>query len=303
MSTTLRTNSDPTRTKTYRERLKRRYHSRWRDVRGAVRRELNDEAGLLADLNADRGVPSGQFRRWMEGLVEEEVLEPADPTDVRTGRHWTGPYVRDIYNAALNRAETQLRNIDFEDEVIGEATNIRQSEHQDTLRSEYVSTYTDTEDTVRDVISESTHEFREAFEEEDAARSDVVAAVNDRVDKVGETSTDRIAEYRGVETYNEALIASFGVAGVAAVGVAPEAVDSLRDVPADELEAGLREAELAIDELSDDALQWETAGDRRVCEQCRAIAGRTYSLEDIRERRVETPPIHANCRCVLVAVA
>ena len=40
--------------------------------------------------------------------------------------------------------------------------------------------------------------------------------------------------------------------------------------------------------------EWETAGDARVCEECGALEGRVYSLEEM-ENMI---PYHAQCRCI-----
>ena len=44
--------------------------------------------------------------------------------------------------------------------------------------------------------------------------------------------------------------------------------------------------------------EWQTAGDARVCEECSALEGRVYSLEEIGNMI----PLHPQCRCVALPV-
>lgn len=47
--------------------------------------------------------------------------------------------------------------------------------------------------------------------------------------------------------------------------------------------------------------RWDAAADRRVCEPCYRLDGKTAPVGGLFDGRLEHPPAHPNCRCALVA--
>lgn len=330
MTTKLRTNFDPTETTSLRERFESRYNSRWRNVRGEVRRELTDDRGIIHDLRADRGVGSRQFRSFLKRTIRSEIFEPVNPSLVRRGNHWTGAYIRDAYKKGLRSAKTQLKNLGASEEVADRATRIHRDPHQDGLRSQFIAIYDDTEDTFWSTTTDASREFKEAFEEGDSSASELVSVVNDRIDAKGQTSTSGSVHNRIVETYNGAMLVAFALGDVSAVGVIPESSESERvnsEVDFDksglldrtrehfdwagaraaidesvDLSETIPEGHLPEQEFAETVFDWVTAGDDRVCEMCQAASSGYYSLQEVLEGSVDTPPLHPRCRCSLVAI-
>lgn len=329
---TITTGRDPTRTKTLRERFRARYNARWRDVRGAARRELRDDRGLRGTLDASRTVAVFEFRTWLEREIEATVLEPESPSAIRRGYHWTGKYVRDAYKAGLRRAETQLRGLGYDEQTIARATNIRRDAHQSGLRSEFVGAYHDTEDACWRTVSATSKAFRDAFEERGEPQSEQIRLVTSEIASTGPTATDRDANTRIVETYNGALGVAFALAEVRSVGIQPESTartnayaDRIHATPRRErrrprvnfdwsgarkaiddetdLAETIPEGHLPEEDFDETVFEWQTAGDERVCEDCGIMSGTPYSLSEVLDRDGTFPPFHPRCRCSLVALS
>lgn len=317
----VQTRSDPTSTQTLRDRFQAKFRSRWTDVRGDVRRELRNSSGLLSRLESDRTVATDEFRAFIDRRIEESLYEPVRPSRVRQGFHWTGPYVRDAYKAGLDRAETQLTNLEYTDDEASAATAIHADDHQAALRDEYIAVFHDTETAYWDTVTAATRAFRDDWEQSDASVSETIADVNERVEAIGRNNSESAVENRIIETYNEALLTSFERADIDVVGVIPESVDEdeadrIRDNYLERQRANASTRERVSDyvrtRLGYDSqfrvhavgeLQFTTAGDERVCPECSLYGGQHFRISDIRAGNAPKPPLHPNCRCMLMATA
>lgn len=256
---------DPTRTQTMRERWVAEYNSRWRDARGGVRSELSDGRGLVTDDIPD-DLAETEFRSFLERQLNDDVVEPTPPSEYRRGAHWTGPRVRDAYDAGLSGAERELTAAGYTatTATVGAANGA----HRERRRQQYVQAYTATQDASAATVSDATRAFRQA-RRANLAKSKVAQRVNGRLDAVGQTRTAVVANTTTVESANWAAIESYDAAGV-------ERVEA--------------------------TVEWTTAGDNRVCPECQMLSGQTFSLSAVKSGDAPRPPVHPQCRCWLSPV-
>ncbi len=302
--------TDPTRSKTKRERWERDFNSRWQRVESEIRNKIENDSSLdPTNENISSGQQSADFHDMVEHTVENEVMKPMQSRHVRAGSHYTGKQVRNFYEHGLELADDVLREEGLEPPEQSGSDILRQERynpgfHMDFLEEEYVETYHDLESITNDVISDTTDRYQHsirgnmttAVSGTDLSVSEIggspsqIAApavlsllVLNRIDKVGRYGTKLIAQAKGIETINDAALNRYAELGIEEVGVDVEEV-------------------IVTDDLA--SAEWETAGDAAVCDECAALEGNIYPIEAIRGSadvgyEVPKPPIHPNCRCFI----
>lgn len=292
MSTT-----DPTRSTTRRRRMKQKFRSRWRDLRGDIRRELRQGSQFQPRNNESPSRQVADFRNWFEAQVTQGVIEPVTRTShVEHGAHYTGSWVRELYKHGIRLAEAELAKDDDYTKT-KPSTVLRKDfrrangpgSHQDELKELMVRVHQDLVDAGRAVVKDVSRSYRDKVQT-NASLSETISAVNDRIDKVGQNRTDLIASTISVLIINRATLQQYESAGVKHVGVAPERLSGTE----------LNQSQPAPPE--GDGGQWATAGDERVCPECAALAGQVFSIEDIRNGDAPMPVrnTHPGCRCFIV---
>lgn len=291
---------DPTETSTNRRGWVRDFNGRWRRVRGAVRQRISEDGARLLN-DRDQALAVSEFRRFLQRATEDELLEDTSPRNVRDGKHWTAGRIRDAYRTGLRLAERNLTSAGLDADAAERVTRETHQRHDEELRGQYVVTVNDIEDAVSAAVKDASRTFREQVRES-AAKAATTGAVNGRLDAVGQTRTKAIANTRTTEAVNIAALTAYEVAGVEAVGVQPEAqpADTNTNYAAccatDDHDHRVRV------NASEGAgqVQFVTAGDDRVCPECRLLAGATFSISEVKANQSSLhPPIHPSCRCML----
>jgi hypothetical protein len=286
---------DPTRSQTKRSNWQRRFHSRWRTVRGDIRSLIEGDRHYRPRSDLDRDADSAQiadFREWLEEELEEEIVEPIAHRGIRNGRHYTAPFVQALYVHGIDRADTELRRAGWDFDGPDPEAPLQFDHHEEALAGLFVETYQDIEDAARGAEQEATRAYRDSVHE-DGSISETVDAVNDRVDKTGRYRTDLVAAALGVVTVNRAALNRYEEAGVEEVGAHIEV-----DIDVEEID----EPDDPDDPDDPDEYDFRTAEDHRVCSTCRTYAaGGPYRIEDIRSGEAPMPvrDTHINCRCFL----
>lgn len=305
---------DPTRSVTRRRRFVREFRGRWRDLRGAIRDAIdrNDQFGLSDDdgspaTETAAAAALARFRRWLRQTVEEIVVEPAPIGKVKEGMHWTAQFVRSAFEHGIGRADAGLRAAGYETPEISPAAAILKDRHQEELRGEFVRTYhavLNAADAVVKDLSQTLDELQEAG----ASRREIADTLNERIETVGPNShTDALAHGVIVVAINRASLVRYRAAGVEAVGAV--------------VEETVAEGEASVEvsgPVSDDpeavsagapadpsrGVRWRTAGDNRVCPECRALAGETWPLSAYESGDAPIPvkDTHLRCRCWLAPI-
>lgn len=272
---------DPTRSKTKRDQLARQFRKRWRAVRGAVREELSNDSYYRPQNSLEQSRQVADFREWFEQTVNEEVVEPMSQRGVRNGAHWTSTHVDQLYLHGLRNARRELDRAGYETADTSPEAIARAGHHQEARQQQYLETYQDVEDAARATEQEATREYRQGVRE-GVAVGVVLKSINDRVEKTGRYRTDLVAQSKGVQTVNDAAMNYYTDGGIDQVGIEAESSVFLGD------------EDVTDHEFKKDVI---TAGDRRVCAECRAIAQRgPYTLAEVRTQGL-IPPYHPSCRC------
>lgn len=288
---------DPTGSKTKQEAAIGELNSRWKRVRGEIRDLLENEDRLKPGSDTRQSVKIADFEDELEGIIEEEVIEPLGSRDVRRGRHYSSQWTDSAYQHGLDLADEHLKRAGYDPPDTETEEAIREDHHQDAIETQRLRTYDDLEEAGRNAEEDASRRYAEGIAAgvglsaliRNSTASEVAdQGVNDRIDKRGQTGTRRALSWHYVETINDAALNRYTVAGVDEVtGAIESEIDiELEEVDADDLE---------------DAIAIQTAEDDRVCNRCLRIAAEgPYPIEDVREDPELRPPYHISCRCVAI---
>lgn len=318
----LRVNAtDPTESQQLRNSFQTQILDRWDDVE----QQVEDWFTGTGELNYDR--LRLRFRTWFESTAFNVVLEQANDADVNNGRHWTASYIRDAYQQGLKLAKRDLQTFEYTQRTISQATKYFADAHQQPLTRSYESAYIGLSDQIHRMVDEVSKRLREGIQERES-REWFVENVNDRIEKVGKNQGKAHGNTVVVETVNDALLNAFQLAGVEQVGVAPESspgsanltnyvdirthADGDPETFAEAVGLGDDDGIPDPDDPRDpDEVQFVTAGDAKVCEQCMALEGTVVDIAKARGTEGKLAgagpgkilPVHPNCRCRWLPVA
>lgn len=324
---------DPTGSTTLRAEYVRHLNGRWREVFGVVRQALENDRSLHPTAGASDAAKIGEIDYLLERIIDTRVIKPLRPKWVTRGRHYSASYVRRAYKHGLKLADGSLNAIGIDvtsdDLALDQQYDrvIRRDPHAERLQRYYRQAY--------DKIAKAGHLAHEDAAETFAERVDEAApiaetisdprtttdGVNDRLRKMGKSATKLSALGIIVEVINVASVERYGEAGIAEVtaevevptefeaeragrqnhththGESPTdtAVSSTAGSdpqPAHRLNAGERD-------LSNLRQIFSTAGDDLVCDLCASLAGRVYTVEELRQGGGMMPVrnTHQGCRC------
>ena len=308
--------TDPTRSTTPRNRVQRRFHSRWRTVRGDVRRELTGGSYYRPRNDVSIGRQASAFREWFESELDQQVVEPViTRRQIERGDHWTGQIVREFYEHGIKLAHEDLRDAGLEHPALATQPDavIRNDDprfggsgiHDEYLAENYDEIYQDVVDAARETAKQAYREYRDAIRS-GATVSDTIDRINDRIEKVGSTRTDLVAQTKLIQTINDAILGRYEQLDIEQVGVEIEdATDGSRGVATDGgLDVGHGHADTHAPPVAQHAEHdshvrnvFQTAGDSRVCPDCQAFEGNVYTVEEIRAGSAPSIPQHPRCRC------
>lgn len=293
ISAALATKADPTRTTTLREReFRPEITKRYRALKGAVRTTIEDNDALRLTAVSTRGRPyttaalnehtiaarqdfgpgdefdrQAALTRWLHTALQEGVLDHATQREIRNGDHYSAEYIRRAYRKGLRDAAAQARDAGYDapdagtDAVFAAGTAAA-------LGALYLRAYGSIEGTVTATERYLTRTIDDQFPQ--ASTAALADAITADIDDIGIDRGEDTARTEPVHAYAEGQLDQFEAVGVEDVGYDPE-----YDI--------------------------STAGDSRVCAECRtkAAAG-PYSLAEIRRNPTDLhPPLHVECRCRL----
>lgn len=220
---------DPTRSQSKRDAFAREFAGRWQEARAAVRQLIEGDRHYRPQSRAAQSEQVADFREWLANELRLTVTDETPHRAVRKGRHYTAPYVRELYRHGIKRADQGLDAIGFEYSAPKPEAAIRYDPHKDQLATLYVEVYQDVEDAVHDTVKESTRAYRDAVRAGDGTQ-DTIARLNGRDDPrgrlraIGENRTDLIAKSKAVVIINTAALYRYQQVGMEQVGVQVEAV-------------------------------------------------------------------------------
>ena len=321
---------DPTGTKTLRREFERDAYRRWEHVRGEVRRLIENDPRITPDAGVETAIAYAHFRHELESAIEKHVLEPIPPQTALAGHHWTARYLRDAWEHGIALADEYLRRLGYPEPDASPEMRMRQRPHRRGLRRVFIRAYADLEDIAADARKDASRTYDEGLRTERPQR-DLISTtdgredgVNNRLDAIGETRTEDLADVHVIGAVNRAALTRYSQAGVEEVGgmievseddAASEAfrasasrVVRLQGEDDEELEDPSRSpllkaavgalASITGDDEEGIVFEFSTANDDRVCGTCQSLA-QSYTLEESLNLR-QLPPIHPRCRCFMI---
>jgi SPP1 gp7 family putative phage head morphogenesis protein len=271
---------DPTRTRTLRRKYAQRLRGRFADINTVIREAVKerDLFRLDADTEAlevpmlpvrdfrftsdDEKVTA--FREWLDEAQEQEVLSVISRNN--------NEFVRAAYGRGIKHANARLREegVEVSDETLQEI--FRQPVHREKLQLLYTRSFTALEGITDDVGKEISRVLTQGLAE-GVGPDEMSRRLTDRVDKIGKTRATTLARTEVINAHADATLTRYERMGIEEV-------------------TGDAEAE------EKDDVEFQTAGDSRVCPICQSLEGRTFSTEEARG----IIPVHPRCRCAWLPV-
>lgn len=325
---------DPTGTARIRELLIEELRERWATATRIVKEEIqssivgNESETILTQIRVLRDI--------VRGIVDEYVFEEMNTAAVEEGRHWTATYMNDAIEASFDRIRSLLQDIGFTGyQIQGAVHDIRadQTMQRDVFLEMYLALREIRSATVKAATTQAERVLRGNEDGEGQPEGvpvpltvpeTLIASVVNRFEYVGENRSETAANTETVSAVNAIALAVYTALGLKFVGGSPEFSTqqqenrmqdfvhehdgevSLSEGAIGVARTGDRHAEL---ELSSPATRgdnvvgmWQTAQDSKVCALCRPLNGRVYKLSAIAENKAPTPPLHPNCRCLIIPI-
>lgn len=265
--------TDPTRTKTVRRTYGQRLRGGFARINTAIRRDVRDRDVFGLDRSGAASL-SGQvdplpsmFDRRQDRQIEtfEAWLQRMQRDEVLSvvGRD-ENRFIATAYDRGIKHANGSLRRAGIDPDSTSTTAIARRPVHRDTLQTIYTRDYSDLENITQEVSTQANRELAEGFAVGEGP-DDIARRLTERVDAIGKARATTLARTSVIDAHAAATLNRYAEHNVAGVAV---------------------QAEL------------RTAGDSRVCAECRALGGTVYSIDEARS----IIPVHANCRCAWLPV-
>lgn len=263
---------DPTRTTTLRQQFEADVKRRFKRVSRAIREAVGEEDGF--GLKANRGqfeFPRSDdkisaFMDWLQDMEYDEVLEVRRGVGSQRSNApaWTDLYIQSAYQKGLAQSAARMRKqgADVAPEWVTES--FTRPFHVDRVALAYTRTFRELEG-ITDAMDQQISRVLAEGLSEGRGPMDIARSMIDRVEKVGITRARMLARTEVIRSHADASLNVYEEAD--AIGVQVEA-------------------------------EFSTANDDQVCEECRALEGKTYPLSEARGMI----PVHPNCRCAFIPV-
>jgi SPP1 gp7 family putative phage head morphogenesis protein len=248
--------TDPTGTAT----IQKEFGQAMRGLLGRVNSEARDKIvsedmiGLRGRPRA-RGVKEANINRFVIWL-RDAIAGERRGIFTKNANRW----VKAGYERGLKDADAELRRNGFDTDGLRDTdTAIDTEPHRGVLKALYRRTFREWEGVVDATVKAGSRELSDAVDRGDSP-SAAFRAVSDRMQKVGKYRASKVAQTEVVRAHSNATLERYRQAGVQAVGA---------------------------------QVEYRTAGDRSVCEECESVTGETYAIGDA----FGLIPQHPGCRC------
>jgi SPP1 gp7 family putative phage head morphogenesis protein len=267
---------DPTETTTLRNEHEAEYYKRLRALKGDLRSAIAENDVLyLGTQRARNAEPKPRdyqfltderkrerFQAWLQTQIENDILVVENVEGARSGSHFSAQYLRKAYAKGVRDANRNLRaqGYDIDTQTMQDVFN--QRVHQEAVEQLYVRAYENLADITADMSDEIGEELADAFTQGWNPRT-AASNINDRVDTIGITRSRLLARTEIIHAHAEGTL--------------------------DRLESE------GFETVTPD-VEFQTAGDTRVCPICRSLDGNVYTIQEARG----IVPRHPSCRCALI---
>lgn len=288
LNSVLRT--DPTRTKTLRDRFLATVNRRFRILQNEITTSIvtNDGFGFSSStpealrINAAAGPGAFNFptdpekieafMAWLKESEATNVLELIDQPlimPVGTGpAPWANTFVHSAYQKGMLRARTELikAGVDiptFAESSGGISVAFNQPIHAERLAMAYLRTFQELNGITAAMDQQISRVLAEGLAD-GSSTIEIARSINDRVKKIGRTRARTLARTEVIRAHHKANIAEYRSAGILNIQV---------------------------------KVEWLTAG-TNVCPDCASLGGRIFTIDEI-ENLI---PLHPNCRCIALPI-
>lgn len=267
--------TDPTQTTVLRNNYEAAFYKRFRTLKGLIRTTVEENDALRIGAQSPRTVrlasprddfhfeenaqKQAAFEEWLQGAIEDEILQPVGERGLLQGQHYTGSFVRATVRKAIELARQRLRQAGFDVPDMSVDAVLNRPIHREALQTMYRRHFRALEGVTQEMDRQMSRTLTEGFAQGWHPRK-MASELNDRIDKIGITRARTVAQTETIRTH------------------ATSALDSYERNDADEV---TKEVEFSD---SDDA---------RVCEECEDLDGTTYTTDEARG----VIPQHPRCRC------
>lgn len=287
---------DPTRTTGLRNAFVRELNKRFKEIKKVIRQAIVEEDVFgLAPQTLQLTTPGNRryafgrssdkvkgFMQWLNVQVDQGLLDIAEFQQVGQGveGQWTNKYVRDSYKRGVIRARYELNKAGFDVPTLEATGGIEISMatpfHIDRLGLLYTRTF-----------------------------EDMRGLTEQMKTQIARVLAQGIADGDNPRLLAKKLVGTIDGGGMGELGL----TDTLgRFIPAQRRAKMIARTEIirshhasTIQEYRNWAVEgvvvqaeWQTAGDSRVCQKCKDMQGKVFTLDEI-EKRI---PLHPLCRCV-----
>jgi SPP1 gp7 family putative phage head morphogenesis protein len=225
-----------------------------------------------------------EFLKWLEDLINRDIIEVWGIPDTATRRNWLYKYLLTAYQRGVVRAREELRKAGYNVPTIvasgGLATVMSAPIHLDTIALMYTRTFNElvgVTNQMKQVISRILAEGLMSGTNPRVLARELVAAINGKgigdlgiFDRLGrfipaKRRAEIIARTEIIRAHHYANIMEYKTWGVYGVSVMAE---------------------------------FQTAGDNRVCSECEGLNGQIFTLDEI----LPMIPVHPQCRCIALPI-
>lgn len=323
--------ADPTGTARIRQLLANELVERWDSALDEIPERI--EGSLATDASETTHTRLRALREVLRETLNEIVLEPLPTTAVKRGEHWTAKYISDAFEKAQSIVRGILRDVGYSHPTARDATtDSRETRH--TQREQRVELYQALLAIRTATVDATVEQARRVIEgREDGERQPAGVAVpknvppsiedaaTNRAEAVGQVRSKTAAITSIVAAVNLYALSAYRRAGVQYVGGSPEIAsdgqrhrnervvggDGDRISPS---ARGVGKTQPSTERPSSGGIpdpgdaagygMWKTAQDSLVCALCRPLHGRVYRLAEVIDGNAPRPPLHPNCRCLII---
>lgn len=177
------------------------------------------EAALQFDFPENPDA-AADFEDWLDGKINNDVLERASRSRVVDGRHYSSEYIRQSSEQGVKHADRELKRAgagDLVDDDTPVSAILRTPVHEDIMRSAFIRSYDELDNITGEMATEISRVMSDSLADGVNPR-ETARRMNDRVD-VGLTRSRRIARTETARTYNLHSAARYDDLGVTEVRI------------------------------------------------------------------------------------
>jgi SPP1 gp7 family putative phage head morphogenesis protein len=277
--------TDPTGTKSIRDKFEADLNARFRRLKGFITRSLvnNDALGIgkmkvvtdsaIIKTFRDDALGAGQFSfvrsndkvagfmAWLQERQNEGVLGIQTGVSMQSAANtaWTNTYIESAYSKGIRDAGAKLRASGARVAPSWIESAFTRPIHADRAALAFTRTFTELKGITEAMDQQISRVLANGLAQ-GKGPMEIAREINGRVDAIGITRARALARTEVVSAHAEATLNSYTEAGVEGVEVEAE---------------------------------FSTSGDNAVCEECDALSGKTFTISESRG----IIPVHVNCRC------